>query len=79
MLEEMKVINRETVHKILVEYFKQEKVCARFIPHQNIKALHCPFNLLKWLITIKRFQKWRALKLDVSCMIQKQNVRVQSG
>jgi hypothetical protein len=32
MLEEMTGINRETVHKILVEDLKKEKVCAHFVP-----------------------------------------------
>jgi hypothetical protein len=33
MLEEMTVINRETVRSILVEDLKKKKVCARFVPH----------------------------------------------
>jgi hypothetical protein len=33
MLAEMTGINRETVHKILVEDLKKKKVCARFAPH----------------------------------------------
>jgi hypothetical protein len=33
MLDEMTGINRETVHKILVEDLKKEKVCACFVPH----------------------------------------------
>jgi hypothetical protein len=33
MLEEMTRINRETLHKILVEDLKKKKVCAHFVPH----------------------------------------------
>jgi hypothetical protein len=33
MLEEFRRINRETVYKILVKYFKNKKVCVRFVPH----------------------------------------------
>jgi hypothetical protein len=33
MLEEMTGINREALHKILVEDMRKKEVCACFIPH----------------------------------------------
>jgi hypothetical protein len=86
MLEEMIGINRETLHKILVEDLKKKKVRARFVSHlltpdqkhkrpassvEFVEIIDDVRNVLKRIVTV--------MKVGVSCTIQIQNVRVQLG
>jgi hypothetical protein len=74
MLEEMTGIHRETVRYILVENLKRKKVCARFgLRLLTLDQKHeCSASSVE-------FVEMTDEDRNVSCMIQKQNVRVQLG